>query len=80
MRAVRCYRGTEWAQLAKEAEKQGLPLPPNPLQHTDARTTMRHYARKGAFDELEAARRIQDKHRKKIAPKAMQKAPLRPQF
>ena len=48
MRAVRCYRGTEWAQLAKEAEKNRLPPPPNPLQHTDPKTTLRRYAKKGA--------------------------------
>ena len=44
MRSVRCYRGTEWVQRVLEAKRLKVARPPNPLQHTDGRTTMRHYA------------------------------------
>ena len=65
MRAVRCFVGTDWAQRAKQADVLKQARPPNPLQHTDPRTTLRHYATPGAFDGLEAARRINEKGRTK---------------
>ena len=75
MRSTRCYRGTEWVRLAREADVLKQTRPPNPLQHTDARTTMRHYALPDAQDGLEAGRRIADRRVAKQVSKAEARLP-----
>ena len=75
MRSARCFRATEWAKQAKEADLLKRPRPPNPLQHTTEATTLRFYAEKGAADNLEAGRRIANKRKAKNDLKAAARLP-----
>ena len=43
MRSVRAWHGTNWCAAALAAKKLGKDPPPNPLQHTNPKMTMRHY-------------------------------------
>lgn len=63
LRTIRAYRATEWVKLAMEYRVMNWkPEPPNPLQHTDWKTTLDHYAVKGCESELEARRRCSQKY------------------
>ena len=58
MRSVRCTIATEYLKAWAEAKILQVDAPPNPLQHTDLKTTKEHYAEIGADDMHEARKRL----------------------
>ena len=44
-----------------DCELLNLPVPPNPLQHLDAKTTEFYYAEKGANCKEQAKKRIKER-------------------
>ena len=65
LRNIRAYRATEWVKLAVEYKVMGWrPEPPNPLSHTEWKTTLANYATKGCESVFEARRRCFEKYYK----------------
>lgn len=61
LRTIRAYRATEWVKLVMQYRVMGwTPEPPNPLSHTQWKTTLDNYAAKGCESEQEARRRCFD--------------------
>lgn len=65
LRTIRAYRATEWVKLAVEYQVMGWkPEPPNPLSHTQWKTTLDNYAVKGCENIFEAKKRCFEKYYK----------------
>ena len=63
LKTVRALRATLWVQLLTEYEVMGWdPKPPNPLSHTDKKTTIERYATKDANNPYEARNRCFEKY------------------
>ena len=61
MRSVRCTIATEYLKVWAESKILKVDAPPNPLQHTDLKTTREHYAEMGADDLHEARKRLTER-------------------
>ena len=78
MRTIRSFHAAEWAKAYYRAKRLNEPLPFNPLQHTDIRTTLQHYVPADgevlpttASERREAKRRSkQEESSKNMSPKA----------
>ena len=63
MRTIRALRATEWVRLAMEYKvMKWEPLPPNPLSHTNWKTTLTNYAERDSHDEWQARKRCCEKY------------------
>ena len=63
LKTVRALRATQWVKLAAEYKvMQWEPAPPNPLSHTNTKTTFERYAVKGADNVYEARNRCVEKY------------------
>lgn len=61
-RSVRAWHGSQWAMAAALARKEGKEPPFNPLQHTNNKTILRHYA----VDPPDAVEAGREKERRRV--------------
>ena len=72
MRSIRACYGDEWCKEAAVAARLGQPEPPNPLQHTNSKTTKKHYAGQ-QMSQAELGRYIKKKREGKLGGKELAK-------
>ena len=67
VKSLRAHIGEEYLRDCALRKAEGRPILPNPLQHTDNKTTKKYYARKGIDDAYDIMEQV---HLRKLAADA----------